>query len=188
VVGSIMATTPTSSNSAYGTPVATVWKNGVAKYLTDGMHLSDASAVYVSGTDVYVAGFAAQTAQKSDVVATLWKNGVPIKLSTAIGSAATSVFVAGRDVYLSGQSASGAVYWKNGVAVPLEGTAASQIAVVGNDIYVAGNNSPKSPISGNAIHDAVGSSNAGALVWQNGNFVSLSPACSNANSIAIVNH
>ncbi len=188
VAGSTLVTIPASSNSSYGTPIATLWKNGVAMYLTDGLHLSDASAVYVSGTDVYVAGFAAQTAQKNDAVATLWKNGAPITLSTAIGSAATSVSVAGQDVYVAGQSSSGAAYWKNGVAVPLAGTAASQIAVVGNDIYVAGNNFPKSSIYGNAVRDAAGNSNVGALVWQNGNFVSLSPSYSNANSISVVNH
>ncbi len=188
VAGSTFETIQTPTNSTYSTPVATLWKNGVPIYLTDGLHFSTALSVYVSGTEVYVAGFAAQTAQKGDVAATLWKNGIPVKLSSVVGSAATSVFVAGQDVYVAGESSSGAAYWKNGVLVPLTGTAATQITVTRNKVYVAGDNFPTSPIHGSVMRDAAGNSYVGGLYWENGDFIMLPPAYSNANSIAVVSH
>ena len=36
---------------------AKIWKNGIATALTNSTYLADANSVYVSGTDVYVAGF-----------------------------------------------------------------------------------------------------------------------------------
>ena len=66
VAGSTYQTTQTSSNSYYSTQIATLWKNGVPTYLTDGLHYSNAASVFVSGSDVYIAGFAAQTAQATD--------------------------------------------------------------------------------------------------------------------------
>jgi uncharacterized protein YjdB len=70
------------------------------------------------GADVYVAGWE-YNAQGKDV-ATLWKNGVPQRLSDGSYEAyAHSVFVSGNDVYVAGgeYNAQGilATLWKNGV-------------------------------------------------------------------------
>ena len=75
---------------------ATVWKNGVAQKLTDGTNEAGARSVYVSGSDVYVAGYDGN-------VATVWKNGVAQNLTDGTYEAkANSVFVSGDDVYVVG--------------------------------------------------------------------------------------
>jgi hypothetical protein len=68
------------------TSIAKVWKNGVATSLTDGTYNAWASSVFVSGSDVYVAGTDGR-------VAILWKNGVATALSSVYGTTANSVFV-----------------------------------------------------------------------------------------------
>ena len=68
------------------TSIAKVWKNGVETSLTDGTYNARASSVFVSGSDVYVAGTDGR-------VAILWKNGVATALSSVYGTTATSVFV-----------------------------------------------------------------------------------------------
>src|SRR5690606_30472280 len=93
-----------------------LWKNGEVQYsLTDN---GEAFSVYVSGSDVYVAGYVDNGTKK---VATLWKNGVAQDLSDGTHSAiAYSVYVSGSDVYVAGYEYNGTRYvatlWKNGVA------------------------------------------------------------------------
>jgi hypothetical protein len=105
----------------YGFPyhIAIVWKDGMSDnpVLGDNYQaLTYASAVFVSGSDVYIAG-GNQTG-----VATLWKNGVNTDLTAYTSpSLAYSVYVNGSDVYVSGMgtNANGkrvATIWKNGVA------------------------------------------------------------------------
>ena len=50
--------------------VATLWKNGEPQNLTDRTNFGAAMSVFVSGSDVYVAGM-------HDSRAILWKNGNP---------------------------------------------------------------------------------------------------------------
>jgi len=128
-----------------GEYVATCWKNGNAKALTDGTKSAEAHAMAISGNDVYVAGFAINAA--GEEVAMYWKNGEPVML--AGGARADAIAVSGNDVYVAGitRNQAGAnivVCWKNGTAVRLttgeeaSGAGAKVITVAGNDIYVAG--------------------------------------------------
>ena len=99
--------------------VAKLWINGIAQNLTDGTRNAEANSVYVSGNDVYVAGYDGD-------VPNLWKNGIAQILNVA----ANSVFVSGNDVYVAGNNDGYvATLWKNGVAQNLtNGTYSATIA------------------------------------------------------------
>ena len=73
--------------------IATIWKNGVMQYLTDGNSETFATALYVSGNDVYVAGDKKST-RNGARIAVVWKNGVEQNLTDGnYPSYAVSVFV-----------------------------------------------------------------------------------------------
>ena len=128
---------------------AMVWKNGVATTLAQtatGGGQAIANSVFVSGSDVYVAGYVLNTAG-TGAIAKLWKNGVATDLTTGTTIAKTyCVFVSGTDVYVAGMEFTPAgekiaKYWKNGVATSLTLTGfaeAQSIFVSGTDVYVAG--------------------------------------------------
>ena len=81
-----------------GTWFGAFWKNGVAQNLTDGTRNAIARSVYVSGSDVYVAGYE-KYGEGNLFIAKLWKNGVARNLNNADGSQsahALSVFVTNR--------------------------------------------------------------------------------------------
>jgi hypothetical protein len=141
--------------------VAKYWKNGVSVDLTDGTQRGFANSIYVSGTDVYVAG--GEQASLSTSVAKYWKNGVPVVLpDLGQGALARSIFVSGNNVYVAGWRTKTvqidpthtwtgpvATYWKNGVATELTagtaGSAANSVFVVGTDVFVAGHSSQSFP-------------------------------------------
>jgi len=80
---------------------ATLWKNGIAQSLTDEKKDAKAFSVFVSGEDVYVAGYKRNTQEKR--VATLWKNGIAQSLTDGKrDTEALCVFVLGEDVYVAG--------------------------------------------------------------------------------------
>jgi len=83
---------------------ARLWKNGEKETLTDESSNSCANSVFVSGKDVYVAGYSRYLIGNSDVpVAKLWKNGKAQKLTNGTKNAeAFSVCVSGNDVYVAG--------------------------------------------------------------------------------------
>jgi len=121
-----------------------LWKNGVATTLPYTVNLdADAESVFVSGTDVYVAG---EYHVGTNEIPVIWKNGVATALSTPSDGIAESVFVSGTDVYVAGQAYNGtqwvAAFWKNGVEtfLPMSGinSEAHAVYVSGTDVYVVG--------------------------------------------------
>ena len=161
---------------------AILWNDGAAQQLS-GEGSSQYNSVFVSGTDVYVAGYdTASTASSYKYRdAMLWKNGTPQilnKQAYVSSSHAYSVFVSGTDVYVAGYNDSEATLWKNGTAQTLNSTnsVAYSVYVSGANVYVAGN---------------VGSSTSEynfdnrATLWVNGVEQILSSNSSNANSVFV---
>ncbi|MFZ1264106.1 MAG: hypothetical protein WAT34_11420, partial [Chitinophagaceae bacterium] len=62
-----------------GRDVATVWKDSVATTLTDGTSNASGNSVFVSGSDVYVAGY--EQNNSGSEVAKIWKNGTATALT-----------------------------------------------------------------------------------------------------------
>ena len=125
--------------------VARYWVDGQEIILSDGTGSAITSSIFVSGSDVYVAG----TDSKEFSGAVYWKNNNEVQLSN--GGGASSIFVSGNDVYVAGNDVANAVYWKNGTEVTLERTnvygsfgssAANSVFVSGNDVYIAGYDGP----------------------------------------------
>jgi hypothetical protein len=89
---------------------ARYWKNGEPVDLTTRGRDSSAQSVFVSGDDVYIAGY-------EGLAARYWKNGEPVRV--AFLSFAESIFVDGSDVYIAGFAGKRARYWKNEEPVKL---------------------------------------------------------------------
>ena len=124
---------------------------------------SNAASVFVSGSDVYVAGVV-------NNVATLWKNGVATSLSEG-ASSSTSVFVSGSDVYVAGEVDNVATLWKNGAPASLPAGAYAHpksVFVSGSDVYICGPNG------------------FGAVLWKNGVATALTDA-TYASSVFVTN-
>ncbi len=140
------------------TNLATFWKNGIPTSFPSST-ASFSNSIYVSGTDVYVAG--EEKDGSGNDIATLWKNGVATILSPgATRSMGNSVCVAGSDVYVAGYTNYGSnpnpTIWKNGVETILSTTTGDvyQVLISGTDVYVAG-----------YLDNASGGE---AVVWKNG--------------------
>jgi len=175
-----------SANVAYwknGIPVTINWHLGtINKAYSSGTAI--ASAIAVSGTDVYAIGQIDDTILNFGSVvpvATYWKNGEINLLGTsAVYALPTGIAVSGSNVYISGNKmgvldiggifvlngADTAMYWANGVPITLGTGHTSSIFISGNDVYVSG-----TTIDGSAIY------------WKNGNPVLLA---TNANTKGIV--
>ena len=164
---------------------AKCWKDGLSVTLSspDAIN-SDAFGVCVSGADLYVAGWTRNPNKR--IVATYWKNGVPIYLTDGTKDCtAKSIVVAGTDVYVAGtvnfqdanteggfvifpQAKCIATYWKNGkpFALSTEGSYASSIFVNDTDVYVAGTISTETAVVGPTPFGLSGGNVA--TYWKNG--------------------
>lgn len=129
--------------------MAVIWKNGVLTRLTDGSVGAIASAVAVSGNDVYVGGTVGNGANRQ--IVTLWKNGVPQPLTDGKSSVnVCAVAVSDSVVYVAGTALRGdagnvAILWRNGTPIDLgNGLVAQGMCVDGADVYVVASNADDS--------------------------------------------
>lgn len=110
---------PTSLNSR-----ACYWKNSTLFLLTGASVVSSANSIFVSGDDVYVAGY--ETNASGFKVAKYWKNGVATSISDGTRSQeAHAIAVARGDVYVTcdGLVPNSSILIKNGLIVsPFDGT------------------------------------------------------------------
>jgi hypothetical protein len=157
--------------------VAKYWKNGVPVELTTGLEPANAFSIFVSGPDVYVAGFENHTLPGGGV-AKYWKNGLAMELSGQ-NTFASSIVVSGTNVFVAGndeRTGEFAETWINGTPHPLNSAGntsnANQLAISGTDVYVAGGEGPT------------------AKYWKNGTPVALTDGknFATAMSIAVVGH
>jgi hypothetical protein len=142
-----------------------LWKNGNIDYLTEGNIYSSASAVVVSGNDVYVGG---NVHEEGETHAAYWKNGNPVLLTSGSLSAyVTSLALVGADVYTTviDDGDETAKYWKNNQPVSLgDGTVNASVSCVhadGSDVYFAGTRR-----NGDSID---------VIVWKNNAVVTTTP-------------
>lgn len=183
-------------NNAQENPEATLWKNGVLQNLggTDGsivrssdedltLYRSEASSVFVSGDDVYVAGYEIFQKEVKEtensvhyeyiMLARLWKNGTIQNLSHGtLDDVATSVFVSGNDVYVLGYeilenpNKFALKFWKNGKAeifaeVGKQTQVVNSIFVSEGDVYIAGRIENQAKLWKNGVEfNLIGGTNA----------------------------
>ncbi len=96
------------SQKINGKEKATIWKNGVAQLLpTDANNASRVNAIYVYNDVAYAVGFEVDAGV---IIATLWKDGLKIALSTT-SSEAFSVTGNKDLIYIAGKYNSIATFW-----------------------------------------------------------------------------
>ena len=139
--------------------------------LNQGTRGAEAHSVFVSGSDVYVAG--SENNAQYNAVAKVWKNGTLLYNLTngTRHEQASSIFVSGNDVYVAGYDGYVATLWKNGIAQRLTDannyTSAHSVFVSGNDVYVAGESMPLTSLEKQGSLSIV--RNRGyATLWKNG--------------------
>jgi len=180
-----------STNTPYGYD-AKYWKNGQEIILGDGKKTSYAKSIYVSGSDVYVAGYEINTysmrnGDKNECnnwyyTPVCWKNGKAITLENSnpadssgrpVDYQANYVFMSGNDVYVGCENVCSKKirYWKNGKEIVWDcGHSPVNIEsmyISGNDVYIAGS------FECDGYHKAA--------YWKNGNKAVLGK--NNANSV-----
>jgi hypothetical protein len=152
------------------THYAVQWKNNSnVSLLASGASGYEASAIVISGNDIYVAG-------QENGNGRIWKNGISLTLNNATGCYLTGIAVDGVDVYAVGYTYSPIRirYWKNGNSIDIAtpGTAFANAIVINNtDVYIVGsdNSGPK----------------AIAKYWKNGVAVNLGDGTTNSQAFGI---
>jgi len=143
----------------------------VAQELVEGLFDSCAISVFVSGNDVYVAGFDENYENGRDAI--IWKNSVAQKLNDCPYqiSLAHCVYVKENDVYVTGYAYNGkdefgnnmsvAKLWKNGMqqTISKDYAEAKSVYISGNDVYVALTTGPSTVLR--------------AALWKNGTIQNL---------------
>jgi uncharacterized protein YjdB len=142
-----------------------LWKNREPQDLAQKspIHSGVANSVFISGSDVYVAG-AETKGTGYDLIYTnpvLWKNGDIQYLTSnndTYTNAANSVFVHGGNVYVAGVLNGNATLWKNGVSQRLSssGGRANGVFVQGSDVYVVGQESNAPVLWKNGFSETLG--------------------------------
>ena len=167
-------------------PHAVYWKNGLQYGYVDAN--SVALCGFVSGTDVYLAGYTINTLTTSNNIisdAMYEKNNTPVDISTGnVGGVVQSLYVSGNSVYAAGYSYDTqgifnyATIWLNNVPTLLskqKSSAAQGIFVYQNDVYVCG------------FESLTNGGTFSATVWKNGVPTHLSTQASSATSIFVNN-
>ncbi|WP_343110440.1 hypothetical protein [Mucilaginibacter sp.] len=138
------------------TQVAGYIKDGVLVKVQDTISSSEATAIAISGNDVYMCGGAITNNTFNGVY---WKNGIKIQLEANGQAVVKAIAVSGNDVYVAGSN-NGATIWKNGQIIFHDNgmfSVASSIVIDGNDIYAGGNDNADN-----------------AVIWKNGKIMQLS--------------
>jgi len=163
---------------------AKMWKNGIETNLST-MPFSLATSLFVSGSDVYIAGSIFNGGSITigpKPIATIWKNGIQTTLTDGTNIAgAESVFVLGTDVYVAGYESNGSVdvakVWKNGMAISLtngtDSAVAFSVCALGSDVYATG-------------FEKNGAGVKVAKVWKNGVATSLTTGNRDAIGASII--
>lgn len=126
--------------------IATIWKNGVATNLNDGLDpslktYSIANQMIINGNDTYIVG--SRTNSASTNYGTIWKNGVPTYLESKGGRCyANTINILNNDIYVGGEIEGVATIWKNGIpesitmSPPVPFTSSIEaFSVSNNDVY-----------------------------------------------------
>lgn len=132
-----------------GKNVAKYWKDGDEFILSSGGTDANANAIWVEGSDVYVAGSRKISSSGSMSLPVYWKNSaeIPLSSSPAPFSTATDIFVDGNNVYVVGYERNDdgvdvARLWLNGEPTDLSnGTIdakAMAVFVDNGDVHVVG--------------------------------------------------
>ena len=151
---------------------ACYWKNGERFDLEGGSQSgTEASAIFVSNGDVYVAGTRiVDVGFFGTPIACYWKNGNRTDLTTSnMDAMAYGIGVNNGDVYVTGWRIQNhttlACYWKNGEINNLHGTAyfgeGRDIAFKGDNVYISGHVDKSNTETWNACY------------WRNGNRVDM---------------
>ena len=99
--------------------IATIWKNGAATTLNDGLApslntTSIANQMVINGNDTYVVGLRGNSAGTN--FGTIWKNGVPSYLESNGGRCfANTINILNNTIYVGGEINGVATIWKNGI-------------------------------------------------------------------------
>jgi len=151
----------------YNCYVAKLWKNGVAQSLTNGTFEAKANSVFVSGDDVYVAGY--ERGEYDYYYAKVWINSVVQNISND-NSIANSVFVSGSNVYVAGWEGVylSAAVWTNSVAQNII-TGSMYASYYANSVFVSDNNVYA---VGSRSYSQRSMSSQSAILWKNGEDIS----------------
>jgi hypothetical protein len=147
VAGWTLETSEVTPGNYVTAPMAKVWKNGEATWLSDGTTTTSvAEAMVVDGQDVYIAGYSAPNGVDAPYTAQYWKNGKAIPLTDgSSGAKAFSIALEKGAVYVGGFSTHKAVdtatIWKDGRPFLATNGSASLIlglAVLEQNVFAVG--------------------------------------------------
>jgi hypothetical protein len=126
---------------------------------------TSAQSVFVSGNDVYVAGY---ENGREDGSLRFWKNGVEQSFpDDSRWGEANSIYILGNDIYVTGSKT-----WKNGEVLYEDYGYGNSIFVSGGDVYVAGRREHGAVLWKNGIAEELSGAEGGGDAMANSVFVS----------------